>query len=83
MKKNIIKAFVTNYSKTDVTIYYFDIKQYRIMDKSPLFDDMKLFIGKNIWIETTISPGTMYIKNNESSKNKVIQLWNYFILKRF
>ena len=61
--------------------YY--LQQNRLADIEPLFKGMKLFKGKNIWLETVVVPGTMTCKNNESNKNKLIQLLNYYVRGKF
>jgi hypothetical protein len=78
-----IKAFVTEWTDKTVTYNCFEIGQTRFSDLKPLFDGMKLFKGKNIWFETEIIPGIMTIKNNESKKNRFIQLWNYYVHGKF
>lgn len=81
-KRHKIKAFVTEWSDDLVSYYCFEIKETRISNMY-LFDNMKLFKGKNVWLDVNIVPGTMDIKNNESKQNRLIQLWNYYIRGKF
>lgn len=82
-QEHTLKAFITKWNDKQVWFYCFELQQNRLADIEPLFEGMKLFKGKNIWLETVVVPGTMTCKNNESNKNKLIQLWNYYVRGKF
>ena len=79
----ISKLFVIEWSTEDVWCESIDENDIRIFKIKPLFQGMKLFKGKNVWIETKIIPGTMFTKCYESNKRKIVQLWNFYIKKNF
>ncbi len=83
MKKIVVKMFVKTWTSEKVQCEVIDENVIREFDIEPLFDGMKLFKGKNVWIEiVTIHSATTY-SNFESKKNRLIQLYNYLIRRKF
>lgn len=83
MEKSVTKMFVSSWTNEKVQCEMLDEKEIREFDREPLFEGMKLFQGKNVWLETERMPGRMIVKNNESKSSRLIQLWNYYIRQTF
>ena len=83
MSKTRIKGFVISWTPEKAFCYIVDTKEIREFDRNYLFMNFHLFKGKNVWFDVEIVPGTMTMQVHESLKNKVIQLWNYYIKKDF
>lgn len=76
-------CFIKKFTDHNVECYFFELKELREFSKSPFFDEMKLFVGKNIVFESIVEPGTSIMRCKESQSSKLRQLWNYYILKKF
>jgi len=83
MSEMKIKMFVLIWTDKIVICDCFEVKEIREFELYPLFQDMKLFKGKNVWLETNFKEGTMIVKNNESKKSRFVQLWNFCVKKSF
>lgn len=87
--KQTIKAFVikenneTKFTKNNVLCLCYELEEFRLFDKTPFFDKMKLFKGKNIWFEVEKGMGSMTIVCKESQEGWIKQLWNYYIIGKF
>ena len=82
-EEQTIKAFIIKWTDKHVECDCFELQQTRSFDIEPLFENMKLFKGKNISLKMVIVPGTMTCKNHESESNKLVQLWNYYVRGKF
>lgn len=81
MKTEIIKAFVISWTNEKVTCYCYEVNEHRVFEINPLFQNYKLFKGKNVWFETTIKIGEMTISCKESKRSWLIQKWNFLFEK--
>jgi len=69
-------SFARFFSKSDRVML-------RVFKNDHLFTGMKLFKGKNIWFNAAMVPGTLSIESHWSKKNRLIQLWNYYVTRKF
>lgn len=82
-EKNKVKGFVTKFDYETVWFYDFERNENRSMALKPFFNEKSMFKGKNFWIEWEVRPGSGIWTCHESSRNRFIQLWNYYIRGRF
>ena len=75
--------FVNNWTDDKVQCDMIEEKTIREFDRKPLFQEMKLFKGKNVWMEVIVVPSTMTCSTFESKKNKLVQLYNYWVRGKF
>ena len=76
-------CFIKRFDKNTVCCYFFDLKELRSFTVSPLFKNMRLFIGKNIEFKTYLKDNTIILTCVEMKTKKLRQLWNYYILGKF
>lgn len=81
--EEVNKCFIVSIKGYVVECYFFITKEYRIINNIHFFTDKELFIGKNIIFTSSIKPGTLIVKCEESKKIKIVQLWNYYIKGKF